>query len=270
VAILANKFDRVVFIVSSGRTGTKALAHHLSRCYGNVTAVHEPRPSWRLRIASGKSICGRMTPDGLATLLARSRQRSVAQIIRPIYIESNPFLWGFLGAFEKVFDKPMILHVVRDPRTYIRSAINWGACRGIKQLLNTYFPYWHPHPEQISPTDRPWSRMSDIQRMAWYWKLVNTELNRGQELYGDRYLRIRFEDLFARDGSGLKQFTSWVGLPWKDGLLASANSEKVNASRGSACPKFEQWPPERQEQALEYCRELMGLYGYELDPAVKV
>jgi hypothetical protein len=41
----AGKFDKAVFIVSSGRTGTKALAHHLSKCYDNVFAVHEPRPS---------------------------------------------------------------------------------------------------------------------------------------------------------------------------------------------------------------------------------
>ena len=265
--IFAGKFQRVVFIVSSGRTGTKALAHHLNKCYDNVFAVHEPRPSWRLRRASGKAICHRITPDRLADLLARSRRRLFSSITQPIYVESNPFLWGFLDAFAIVFDSPLILHVVRDLRTYVRSAINWGACRGLKYLANTYLPYWHPHPEQLSPNDIPWKHMTDIQRMAWYWKTVNTELNRGQQFHGDRYLRIRFEDLFNRDGSGLKQFAAWIGIPWKDDLIASANSENVNASRATSCLPFNQWPPDQQDQALHYCRDLMTLYGYALDPA---
>ena len=32
--------------------------------------------------------------------------------------------------------------------------------------------------------------------MAWYWKTVNTELNRGEQIQSICYLRMRFEDLF--------------------------------------------------------------------------
>ncbi len=269
MSVFGGRFERVVFIVSSGRTGTKALAHHLGKCYESVFAVHEPRPSWRLRRASGRAICGRMSAERLASLLARSRRSLVSGISQSIYVESNPFLWGFLEAFAEVFDHPLVLHVVRDPRTYVRSAINWGACRGIKNLANTYLPYWHPHPEQLSASDIPWKQMTDIQRMAWYWKIVNTELNRGEIIHGSRYLRMRFEDLFNRDGSGLRQFAAWVGIPWKDDLLSSANAEKVNASQGVSCPPFKQWPEDQQEEALFYCRELMRLYGYEVLPAAR-
>ncbi|HEX2974227.1 MAG TPA: hypothetical protein VHP11_17970 [Tepidisphaeraceae bacterium] len=202
MAIFSGKFQRVVFIVSSGRTGTKALAHHLSVCYDNVHAVHEPTPSWRLRRASSRAMAGRISKAELVEKLAYCRRQMVAQVQTPIYVESNPFLAGFLEAFGEVFDNPMVLHVVRDPRTYVRSALNWGSYSGIKKLASNFCPYWTVKPEHFANnTDTPWMQMTDRQRAAWYWKTVNTDLNRGQELLGDRYLRIRFEDLFARSGA---------------------------------------------------------------------
>ncbi|HEX2974226.1 MAG TPA: hypothetical protein VHP11_17965, partial [Tepidisphaeraceae bacterium] len=122
---------------------------------------------------------------------------------------------------------------------------------------------WTVKPEHFANnTDTPWMQMTDRQRAAWYWKTVNTDLNRGQELLGDRYLRIRFEDLFARDGSGLKSFADWIGLPWKEALLASANKENVNASQAKRCPSWKEWSPEEKHQVLQYCEPLMKLYGY--------
>jgi len=267
VAIFAGKFERVVFIISSGRTGTKALAHHLSACYDNVYAVHEPRPSWRLRRASARWLSGRISRHQLVRLLADSRSQLLARVRQPVYIESNPFLGGFLEAIAEVFEKPRIVHVVRDPRTYIRSSINWGCFRGIRHLASTYLPYWLPKPEQIDPNcPKPWNEMPHAERLAWYWKTLNAELNRGQNIFGNNYLRVRFEDLFARDGSGLQSLVQWIGLPWKPQLPTAANSENVNASKARICPPWRDWTEPQQQQVLHHCRDLMGLYGY--DPAM--
>jgi hypothetical protein len=264
MADFAGKFQRIVFVVSTGRTGTMALAQHLDRCYDDVCARHEPRPSWRLRRASAKAISSRISLDRMRQLLADSRKKLLSGITRPIYIESNPYLCGFLDVLGEVFDKPRVLHVVRDPRTYVRSALNWGAMRSLKYLANTFIPFWIPKPEHVPGSRQPrWRQMSQAERMAWFWSTVNRELNRGQEIYGDDYLRIRFEDLFAKDGTGLKKLTEWIGLPYKPELLASANSENVNASRKQQCPSWKDWPADRKEQVLRHCRELMMLYGYD-------
>lgn len=266
MAVFAGKFQRVVFIVSTGRTGTMALAHHLDQCYENVTALHEPRPSWRLRRASAKAISSHISLDNLRRLLESSRRKLVAGVTSPIYVESNPYLCGFLDVLGDVFDNPLVLHVVRDPRTYVRSALNWGAMRNLKYLANTYVPFWIPKPDHFAGnTETRWRDMSEPERMAWFWSAVNRELNRGEEIHRENYLRMRFEDLFAKDGTGLKRLMQWIGLPWKDELLASANSENVNASRAKQCPSWKQWPAEMQEQVLRHCRELMSLYGYDAE-----
>lgn len=263
MAILPGRFAKAVFIVSSGRTGTMALARHLDACYEGVWAAHEPRPSWRLRRASAQSLCGRLSRDELVRLLARCRRKLVASIQAEYYIESNPFLGGFLDVLADVFHNAAVVHVVRDPRTYIRSGMNFGTFRGLKGLAARLVPWWLPRPELMPGwTGPPWSRMSPAVRLAWYWAMLNAHLNRGQELYGERYLRIRFEDLFARDGSGLRRLTDWIGLPWDDRLVQCANGEKVNASRDAGFPRFADWSAPLKQQVMEHCGPLMELYGY--------
>lgn len=266
MAIFAGKFERVVFIVSSGRTGTTALAQHLDAAYPNVRALHEPRPSWRLRRASAKALCGRLAKPQLVELLASARRDLVSRITQPIYVESNPYLGGFLDAFGEVFDRPRILHVVRDPRSFIRSSINFGVFSGLKRFASACLPYWLPKPELCLPNPscppKTWRQMSPIERLAWYWTLLNTELNRGQSLYPHDYLRLRFEDLFNPDGTGLRQLTDFIGLPFNQNLIAAANAEKVNASKTLRLPKWPDWPADLQQQVLDHCRPLMTLYGY--------
>jgi hypothetical protein len=266
VAFFGGKFEKVVFVVSSGRTGTQALAHHMDRCCQGVCALHEPPPSWRLRRASIKALSGHIKKDELRATLIDLRRGLVSRLDRPIYIESNGLLQGFLEVLPEVFDRPKVVHVVRDPRTYVRSAINFGAMSGLKWMAASFWPYWFPKPEHFTPKRRPgWWEMSPPERLAWVWMIINTQLNRGEQLFGEDYLRIKFEDLFAKDGSGFERLTDWIGLPRSPGLRDAANKENVNASHKERLPKFDQWDPALKTALLRHCGELMRLYGYGLD-----
>ncbi len=214
-----NPAARVVLVVSTGRTGTKALAQHLNACYPHVCALHEPPPTrFYLRRTANRYLCGRLSREELVSILTRCRARMAGpQERHTIYVESNPGLSGFLDAIPDVFPDFQVLHVVRDPRTYIASAINWGVFNGVKGMLARYLPFWLPKPEYTHPRGAAgaptWKAMSPAERLAWHWRLINVHLDRGAALYGDRYLRVRFEDLFARDGSGLAEVVRWMGLP---------------------------------------------------------
>src|SRR5436305_6566636 len=104
---------KFVFIVSSGRTGTKAIAQHLSRCYPQVWAAHEPAPSWRLRMGTTRALCGRTHRDELKAMLAKLRRGMVQRVQQAIYVESNPYLSGFIEVLGEVFDGASVVHVVR-------------------------------------------------------------------------------------------------------------------------------------------------------------
>jgi hypothetical protein len=257
----------VIAIVSTGRTGTKALATHLSATYPHVLALHEPPPTrFTLRRASNKALCGRMSRRELADLLTRHRQPLLARMpaAQTTYVESNPGLSGFLDVLGDVFPNLRVLHVVRDPRTYVASAINWGVFSGLKGMAASLVPYWLPKPQYIRPAtgELPYRKMSGIERLAWHWKVVNEFLERGRGIYGEQYHRIKFEDLFARDGSGFAWFVQWAGLPPGGDLAAAANAENVNASRSGGARKFEQWSDAERQSLLRYCAPLMNAYGY--------
>lgn len=263
----------VVLVVSTGRTGTKALATHLGKCCPDVTAFHEPRPTrFHLRRIGNRFLCGRLGHSDLVDTLRAHRDRMLAQAPARCYVESNPALSGFLDAFGEVFDDLRIVHVVRDPRTYVVSSLNWGVFTGARRALAHYMPYWLPKPErmrnvpEIAPglrmPERRWAKLSPVARLAWHWAMINRHLERGESLYGGRYLRVRYEDLFSRDGSGWGQLLGWMGVPMNEAVPAEANRENVNASQKRRVPKFAEWRAEDREALFEYCGELMERYGY--------
>lgn len=257
---------RVVLIVSTGRTGTKAIATHLDNCYEQLRALHEPPPTRiHLRRVSNRFMCGRLAKDQLVAQLRAHRDRILASTPQGTYVEANPGLAGFMDAFADAYQDFRVVHVTRDPRTYIRSALNWGVFRGARRFLSRFMPYWLPKPDYVDPAGPlRWRKMNGVERLAWYWKFINTHLDRGAALYPDRYLRVKFEDLFSRDGSGLTKLVQWIGLPSSDQLSLSANAENVNASDSGGIGRWEQWDESTRRMVLRYCAPLMRTYGYDL------
>ena len=274
MAVWPDKFEQVVVVLSTGRTGTQALAHYFNTAYDNVTALHEPKPTRHFRMMSNRAMTGKLSKETAVSALVRSRRRLVEKITRPIYIESNWYLYGFLEPLKEVFGRPKILHVVRDPRTFIPSYINYGTFSGLKKIAAEFLPYWYLKPEQKDPDAAlRWKQMSEPQRLAWHWHVVNQEIDRGKDLYGDDYLLLRYEDLFPRENKGaggdaakalppgLTKLLDWVGLPANERLV-QLMGDKRNASRNRGFPKWEQWDEGTRTQVLEMCGEQMGRYGY--------
>jgi hypothetical protein len=265
MSALANpNLNQVVVILSTGRTGTKALAHFFNTSYDNVTALHEPRPSRHLRLASNRAMAKGMTADAAVRTLKSAREDLLASLSRPIYIESNWYIYAFLDALRPVFgENTKVLHVVRDPRTYIPSMLNYGTYQGLKAVATRFLPYWYIRPEQMSDTPaKRWSQMSEAERLAWHWHVVNAELDRAPAMFGDDYLFIRYEDLFAQDGSGLRKLLPWIGLPENPAMLEKIRGERVNASTGRGNAAWAKVPRDARKAVLEMCADQMGKYGY--------
>ena len=261
MAVFGGKFEQVVLVVSTGRTGTTALAQYFD-AFDRVCALHEPAPSRSLRVASNRHLAGRLPESRLIDLYAAARRRRFERIREPVYVESNPTLHGFLDVFDALFDSPRVVHVVRDPRTQIPSGINYGSYSGIKGLAVQFFPYWALKPEHLHPSPpRRWSHMSPAERIAWRWRTVNGELERGEALFGDRYLRFRFEDLFADSGAGMRRLAESLGLA-AGGAGERQRCEKVNASTRTQMPGWDAWTASDRQVVLDLCGPLMERYGY--------
>ena len=252
-------------ILSTGRTGTKAIAHHLDGWEPGVVARHEPALSWLLGVASNMYRCKRIQRRQLAWLLARTRRKRIAAGAARLYVESNPFLCGFIDVLDEVLGEVRVIHIVRHPGTYVTSALDWGSLSGLKGVASNSFPYWVCKPELLEAQPvRSWGEMSEPEQLAWRWANTNRYLNRAEALLGDRYLRIRYEELFDPGQRGLDRIVNWLGLA----AAAEGPDERVlptlNASRRGDHLRHWDWPPELRDRVIDLCGDLMELYGYEL------
>ena len=240
------------FILSTGRTGTRFLATYLNRD-PETRSLHEPSPSRLLRLWTVAYLEGLVEDELMNQVLRRNRWSMVQSTREPRYVEANNFLAGFARAIIREFRDPCVIHIVRDPRTYVRSAINNGAGSGLKGAVNRYIPLAHLPLSRESPNPV-------LARSARYWTLVNAfldETGRGHP----RYHRFRFEELFDESGHQLSRLAAILGIDTTTSVFPSVQ-RRINASKGTLLPPWSGW--DRQDRAilLSECDWLMQRYGY--------
>jgi len=265
--VFSGTFQNVIIGVSTGRTATTELAGRFDRVYDQVRALHEPPPSRKLRKLSNMYLAGKVAKEDLIRAYADARQALFRNIPQPVYIELNPFLHGFLDVLPELFDQPKILHIVRDPRRYVPSHLNHGILskRTAKGWVVRLFPYYMTRSDYLEPRSaRKWRHMSHIERVAYRWRAINERLERGGETYGDRYRRVRFEDLIQPDGAALREIVAWMGLPFEEDLLRPEERQR-NRPRRKLCPDWEAMNLDQQHAILDHCGDLMARYGYAED-----
>ncbi len=244
-----------VFILSTGRTGTTFLADFLNH-YGNITAAHEPKPSRVLRMWSMASLEGRVSKDYLAAAFSKKRHKALKNVHTPVYIESNPFVAGFTDALKELFDDPIIIHVVRDPRTYITSSINHGNTVGLKSFFNKYVPFW-----VYTPKGYRQSQLEPVLRTAEHWRVINETLQKYGKSSKNYYL-FKFEEVFSGKQEKLGDLLKIIGAP--KGALEEFKNSKVprNKAQHNQIKSWEEWPKSQREQVEKICGKLMQSYGY--------
>jgi hypothetical protein len=158
---------------------------------------------------------------------------------------------GFANVLKDEFDNPLIIHVVRDPRTYVKSAMNKGANSGLKGFANKALPYAH--------LDMGKSSDMVLARTATYWKLANECVENTGKNYSNYHL-FRFEDLFDPQSDELKKLAGIFGL--KTDKHKFNAERKINKAHLNVMPSWQKWPKERCRTIQAICGPLMKKYGY--------
>jgi hypothetical protein len=257
---------RVAVILSSGRTGTQFLARYFDANYEDVVARHEPPPSRWIRVLSNAAVAGALAPSRLLPLLSRFRARRVAALgpEKTLYLESNGFLYGFTEVLADLWPDVSVVHVVRDPRDWIRSALAHGNDRGIKWLAGAFVPYWNPDPRRLPAGVAPDESAGLIGRYAAAWTVINQTIENARSACPN-YLRLRFEDLVDERASGLRDLCDHLSLPFREGG-AIAPDERFNASQRESVGDWQDWSASECRCVDRICGPLMREYGYGDEP----
>ncbi|CAN5560038.1 hypothetical protein BH18ACT1_BH18ACT1_11940 [soil metagenome] len=255
-----------LFIVSTGRTGTQFLAELFGRL--GARASHEPGPRW-LRLASNAHASGRLSTRRASKLLERVRGEDLRAEGAPPWVESSCLVYGLVEPLLATFGAPSVVQVVRDPRTYVRSGLGWGAYRTGGRVLNVV-PFRRLAPPQFRPrslsTRVEWARQGQFERLCWAWMAMNRAM-RTQGAGDLRFSVVRFEDLFdpQRSCVTLRDLCTRAGVEADGALLDEAAERRVNAGKRPETPDWSQWSPEERRFLVDTCGEEAAAYGYRLD-----
>ena len=190
---------RYIFVIGTGRSGTRTCATYLSSIPGCVVR-HEMRP--RLLGEVTARFDGTLTSDTLVTLLRETRG-PIPDGGERLSGESNQRLAYLLPELDAAFPDAHLLWVVRDGRDAVASMVHrhWYEPDEIDRRAPDLGP-WIEHRirgDRVGDLSADqWASMTSFERCCWYWAATNQRIERDLLALGRRADRIRLEDL-SRD-----------------------------------------------------------------------
>ena len=250
---------KAVFIVSTGRTGTKFVEYFFKAIDPQVYCVHEPQPDF-FDLGIQKYRHGQSTTTTVDQIqrLREPHLRSLCAQRTMTYVESNPFASLLLPELLAAFPLAKFIVITRDARTYIRSALN-------KSPLDDGAFYLYGKKDRrkrISAADLPddpyrddWAQWDRRQKIAWYWNWCNHQLLDFAQAHPERSHCVAFEALFSKEKD--QQIQAWNGLldhmnqtvsPDQLATLLEKTKEKKNATQAAIFEGVEAWNPAEQAE----------------------
>jgi hypothetical protein len=283
----------IVIITSAGRTGTGFLGNRLSEIIEDSFSVHEPDlykfsikellPKLRtfgfrhlfydryikdhgVRQLSERNLLHEQINNDAVDEIKRLRTNYYSKIENGLIIEAYPAWFGLIEELYEAFQNVKVVSIVRDPREWIRSVVNRDAYYGKRDLTSKLW-FQTLDPSLINDekyVDR-WAKMSWIEKLAWRWTKVYSEVKAEQEKGNtDVY---RFEDLFQNGYSNelerlLEQITKWPDRSYKYKIPRDFLKKKVNINFTYEYPRWNQWSDEEKKSVLEITGDLISFYDY--------
>jgi len=285
----------MVIITSTGRTGTRFFGDFLSSMVPGAYSVHEPdvvegvsRRTWQrirtfgpyhmllgrllgrtgIRNLTQQFISGSLDRHQLVERLRRQRSAYYRSLPGDPIIESYSQWYGILPAVPELFSHYRVVVIVRDPRTWVASCMNFGAPFGPRDLVSRLgFKRLDP----ITAGDRVyaerWPRMSRFERIAWTWKTINGYLL--DFARQDPHTRIyRYESLFLGEDRAsqladlLEFITRFPDRDFPSNFDDTVLQRRHHASTRQAFPDWPDWSDEQARQLFEICGTQMADLGY--------
>jgi len=260
----------VYYIVSTGRTATKFLAHFLNNYDNNILALHEPRPHiGKLRL---KYFTNSISHKQTLNILDYYRTRYAYKINKrniKLYIESDWQASYLIPVLNDLFNNVSYIWVIRNGIDFVRSAYS----KKMPQQKNTPYVYsandksfqLTPKLFANNPYANVWDTWDRFSKICWYWTTLNSIIEKDlTKNTKSRYIQVKYEDIFQDSThQGLKDIIQFIGLPKNEKSISAALMNKVNKTDSFKLPdNFSDWPPMYRENFTTLCGKAMEKYGY--------
>jgi hypothetical protein len=259
-----------VIVVSTGRTGTKFFEKFFNASTVNCQAYHEPYNSTiKLSIDYLKK---NISEQKAIQLFLNHRKQLLTKVKKSgknVLVESESNLVYLLPLIKKYIPNYKIIHVIRDPKDYVRSfASRTVDIKGQIHRKYDYDKFWKLLPGEIAdPVQAAWKDMSVVGKGAWQWTHINSYIRK--EIIDDpNSITVKFEDVFNQDNpqKGLKVILEFLDATIK---LNNENpfeilTQKKNRTHQFLIEDFSKWNQSQKEAFNKQVSSLAMDYNYSI------
>jgi len=213
-----------VFVLSTGRCGTKFLSELLSN-FNNIEAYHAVEPTMELFCNDVYYFNNKENREFLEFIFKSIRYKVIlaTYIKNKIYFESNHALTFFAYAINNCFNNAKFIHIIRDPETFVRSAYirNWYTNSSI----------WDAGRLEME-NKKNWDKLDRTEKYFWLWNSTNQFIEEFKKNKKDvQVYTIKFEELFS-DIDKLVKLVEFVGVKNINiNFLKKFMGKKINSNK---------------------------------------
>jgi len=250
------------YVLSTGRAGTQTLAAFFGLA-DNVFAYHEPAPTLyalsRLAYERGRDP---VLHELIKEVFLQARNPIMSHSLRcgKGYIETSPQA-TFLGpVIADAIPGVRFIHLVRDPRDVVRSAMRrkwYSGHPGDKTRIV---------PLRGSEGARQWASYSTFRKNLWLWQETNAWITRlCAGMPPGRMLLVRAEDIFEAKAETTAELMNFVGAASPSAQeVARTLGMRRNAQTTGVFPEPSLWPEKMCRDVAEIAGPMARALGYEV------
>lgn len=243
------------YILSTGRCGTTFLAEQLKANDPSLGNVHQQQDSKWLNVRANMALANKSVRNRFSASLSRKyKHRLPPSSADPLRSLAYTFyLRSLIEKNPKLIDELVIIHLVRDPRDFVSSFMNWKNRKYSGKIAHHLTPFWMPEPGMI----KRWS-MSKFEHFCWIWERKNRLLYEELAWFPGYYM-FKMEEL--RPGSEkLQQLLSLV--LGEDEVITKTDTQEYNSTLKKDFPYWNKWTS-RQARTLDaICSDMMLEFDY--------
>lgn len=270
------KYNQPVFIVSTGRAGSKMIARTLA-VLPKVFAVHEPKP--HLNTEAFGYWKKSHSNDKIRDKIIDKRSDLIDQVQgnQLFYIESSHYCSHLVQILDELYDAKFI-HLYRDGRNFVRSGLqrrtwypNHSNKAPVEERVKEYLRRilrrnllldvgnsWDDH--KLIPPNKYATR---VEKISWLWVEINSIIiNSLSELPKNKYTSIKLETF---NKSGVEKVLEFLQLnPASDSKqkMKEICTSKPNQTNSKRIQPFDKWNQKDQHSFWSIAEDMMQTLQY--------